>query len=54
MEVCWPPTCVQWLPRGRPSSMYTAMNISLSVALPLIERGYWSIPSGILTAARME
>ena len=43
-------SCVPWLPRGRPSFTYTAMNISLSVAPPLMERNYQSIPSGILMA----
>ena len=47
--------CVWWLPSGRPSFMCTAMNkknISLSVALPLMERIYQLIANGVLTAHR--
>ena len=44
--------CVQWLPSGRPSFTCTAMNISLSVAPPLMERSYRLIPNGVLTAHR--
>ena len=36
------PPCLQ--------STYTCIHISLSVALPLMERSYRSIPSGILMA----
>ena len=46
-------TRIRWLPRGRPSFACTAMNkqnISPSVAPPLMEWSYRSIPSGILMA----
>ena len=39
-----------YMSRGRSSFTCTAMNISLTVAPPLMERSYQSIPSGILTA----